>query len=127
MTSLALWHLVRSVQIVAFDAAVNGTITAEVDQRARIAMGPYAQYFTHRLGHGTLLKLVLANTRAHLTCIVIQALGSRDTSLRISEEAQTMSSSQDTLSQMNPGSTSKAGFVTLLTLVFITIFHSCIC
>ncbi|TCD66692.1 hypothetical protein EIP91_001046 [Steccherinum ochraceum] len=50
--SLGLWNVVHSIQTVAFETAVNGTVTAEVDTRARQAMGPLARYFTHRLGHG---------------------------------------------------------------------------
>ncbi|THH29648.1 hypothetical protein EUX98_g4549 [Antrodiella citrinella] len=50
--TLAYWRLVLNAQTVALITAVNGTITAEVDQAARNALGVSAMYFTHRLGHG---------------------------------------------------------------------------
>ncbi|KAH9842707.1 peptidase M24 [Rhodofomes roseus] len=53
-THLRIWQLVHSAQANALAAAQNGTVTAEVDAAARdtFAAQGYAQYFTHRLGHG---------------------------------------------------------------------------
>ncbi|KZT02164.1 Creatinase/aminopeptidase [Laetiporus sulphureus 93-53] len=44
---LRLWHLVHSAQANALNAARNGTTTAET-----LAAQGYAEYLTHRLGHG---------------------------------------------------------------------------
>ncbi|KAI0082761.1 peptidase M24 [Panus rudis PR-1116 ss-1] len=51
---ICLWNYVRQAQTIALNAARNGTITAEVDNAARefLRSKGYAQYFTHRLGHG---------------------------------------------------------------------------
>ncbi|CCL99336.1 uncharacterized protein FIBRA_01354 [Fibroporia radiculosa] len=56
---LRLWHLVHSAQANALRAARNGTMTADVDRAARdtFAAQSYAQYFTHRLGHGIGLEV----------------------------------------------------------------------
>ncbi|KZT68185.1 Creatinase/aminopeptidase [Daedalea quercina L-15889] len=53
-TYLRMWSLVHSAQANALAAARNGTVTAEVDAAARntLAAQGYAQYLTHRLGHG---------------------------------------------------------------------------
>ncbi|KZT11274.1 peptidase M24 [Laetiporus sulphureus 93-53] len=58
-TYLRLWHLVHSAQANALDAARNGTTTAEVDRAARdtLAAQGYAEYLTHRLGHGIGLEV----------------------------------------------------------------------
>lgn len=54
MDHLDLWDLVWEAQAIAFHAARNGTITANVDRAGRevIEYGGYGPYFTHRLGHG---------------------------------------------------------------------------
>ncbi|PCH38133.1 Creatinase/aminopeptidase [Wolfiporia cocos MD-104 SS10] len=56
---LRLWQLVHSAQAHALTAARNGTLTAEVDHAARqtLAAQGYAQYLTHRLGHGIGLEV----------------------------------------------------------------------
>ncbi|KAH9934675.1 peptidase M24 [Fomitopsis serialis] len=56
---LRVWHLVHSAQANALATARNGTITAEVDAAARstLAAQGYAQYLTHRLGHGVGLEV----------------------------------------------------------------------
>ena len=99
----------HSAQANALAAARNGTITAEVDAAARntLAAQGYAQYFTHRLGHGThvVSQLLWSTLTLH------QALALRRTNHRTSVEAPRTSSSPDILSQMNLGSTSKARFV----------------
>jgi len=56
---IRLWHLVHSAQANALSAAQNGTVTAEVDRAARDTLRAqgYAQYLTHRLGHGIGLEV----------------------------------------------------------------------
>lgn len=59
----------HSAQANALATARNGTITAEVDAAARstLAAQGYAQYLTHRLGHGTyaLSKSVIDSNEVH--------------------------------------------------------------
>jgi len=54
-----IWWLVHSAQSVALASARNGTVTRDVDAAARIMFKNkgYAQYFTHRLGHGIGLEV----------------------------------------------------------------------
>ncbi|KAI0957418.1 hypothetical protein AcW1_005817 [Taiwanofungus camphoratus] len=56
---LRLWNLVHSAQANALRAAQNGTMAADVDRAARetLRIQGYAEYFTHRLGHGIGLEV----------------------------------------------------------------------
>lgn len=51
-----IWDSVREAQSIAADTAHVGVETGKVDEMARAYLGlvGYAQYFTHRLGHGML-------------------------------------------------------------------------
>jgi Xaa-Pro aminopeptidase len=51
---LRIWGEVHTAQSVALNAAKDGVITSSVDAVARSSLQAtgYAQYFTHRLGHG---------------------------------------------------------------------------
>lgn len=51
---LRIWRDVQTAQSVALNAAKDGVITGNVDAVARSSLQAtgYAQYFTHRLGHG---------------------------------------------------------------------------
>jgi Xaa-Pro aminopeptidase len=51
---LRIWGEVHTAQSVALNAAKDGVITSVVDAVARSSLQAtgYAQYFTHRLGHG---------------------------------------------------------------------------
>ena len=51
---LHIWREVHTAQSVALNAAKDGVITGVVDAVARSSLQAtgYAQYFTHRLGHG---------------------------------------------------------------------------
>ena len=51
---LRIWREVHTAQSVALNAAKDGVITSFVDAVARSSLQAtgYAQYFTHRLGHG---------------------------------------------------------------------------
>lgn len=51
-----IWDSVRAAQNIAADAAHAGIDTGRVDEMALAYLGlvGYAQYFTHRLGHGPL-------------------------------------------------------------------------
>ena len=62
MDHLDLWDLVYTAQHAAIQTAHNGTVTAAVDQTARriIREGGYGEYFTHRLGHGELVLVIIA-------------------------------------------------------------------
>lgn len=54
--NLHIWEKVRTAQSVALNAAKDGVTTNMVDAAARSSLqaAGYAQYFTHRLGHGEL-------------------------------------------------------------------------
>ena len=51
---LRIWRDVHIAQSVALNAAKDGVVTSIVDAVARSSLSAtgYAQYFTHRLGHG---------------------------------------------------------------------------
>ncbi|KAF4578528.1 hypothetical protein EYR36_000335 [Pleurotus pulmonarius] len=51
---LAIWHHVHAAQALARAAIAPGALTSHPDTaaRAHLAQAGYAQYFTHRLGHG---------------------------------------------------------------------------
>lgn len=51
---LRIWGKVHTAQSVALNAAKDGVIASVVDAVARSSLqaAGYAQYFTHRLGHG---------------------------------------------------------------------------
>ena len=53
---LRIWRDVHTAQSVALNAAKDGVVTSFVDAVARSSLqaSGYAQYFTHRLGHGEL-------------------------------------------------------------------------
>jgi len=50
--NLRIWGKVHAAQSAALNVAKDGTITSMVDAVARSSLQGYAQYFTHRLGHG---------------------------------------------------------------------------
>jgi len=57
--NLCIWEKVHTAQSVALNAAKDGVITSAVDAAARSSLqaAGYAQYFTHRLGHGIGLEV----------------------------------------------------------------------
>ncbi|KAF8654240.1 hypothetical protein AX16_003761 [Volvariella volvacea WC 439] len=56
---LQIWSHVHDAQIVALRSAGSGALTSQVDEAARGYLGKlgYAEYFTHRLGHGIGLEV----------------------------------------------------------------------
>lgn len=61
MKHLQIWRNVHHAQTEAMGAAVNGSQTQVVDKAARsyLTSVGYGPYFTHRLGHGEVLKLTI--------------------------------------------------------------------
>jgi Xaa-Pro aminopeptidase len=53
---LIVWFAVQEAQRAAHMVAINGSVASGVDKAARTILDQarYSQYFTHRLGHGTL-------------------------------------------------------------------------
>lgn len=54
--NIRIWEKVHAAQSIALNAAKDGVITSLPDAAARSSLqaAGYAQYFTHRLGHGEL-------------------------------------------------------------------------